>query len=78
MKKLLELISENNGQLSSIRFLSFAVVGAFIVEWMRFAFTHDIAYTPSWETVVLIGGILGLKVFQKNIENGTKSNSGVQ
>jgi len=69
MKKLLELFEEDNRRLSSIRFLNFAIVGAFIVEWMHFTFTHDVIYTPSWETVVLIGGILGLKVLQKGKES---------
>ncbi len=63
--KILEFLQESNGQFSSSRLFALLVTVATIVDWMHAVFTGDGVWTPKWQTISMVLGVLGFKVAQK-------------
>jgi hypothetical protein len=73
MKKILEFLEESNGRFSSSRLFALLVTIATIVDWMHAVFTDGV-WTPEWQTIGMVLGVLGFKVAQKSFgekETGT-------
>lgn len=62
--KLLEFFQEANGALSSVRLFNFAIIASAIVDWQRAVWTVG-KWSPDYQVVGLVFGVLGLKVWQK-------------
>lgn len=69
VKKILQFLQESNGQLSSIRLASLMVVATFIGDWWGQILRNQ-SFDPSFNVVLLVAGILGLKIWQKKFEQG--------
>ncbi len=66
--KILEFLKDKEGQFSSARLFALMVAFSAIIDWQHAVWTGGI-WTPTWQTVGLIAGVLGFKVLQKGSEN---------
>ncbi|GEM_PF-2645658 len=67
MKRILEFLSENNGNLSSTRLFMFLIVLSIIIDYQHAIWTVG-TWHPDWQTIGLALGALGFKVWQKGNE----------
>ncbi len=67
MNRLLELLSESNGQLSAVRVIGymFAIMGVIKMGFSIFGEGNPL----TWSDVTLISSALGWKTIQKKFEN---------
>lgn len=63
IKKLLQFLQEDNGQLSNSRLLAFLAVVSFIIDWQSHIWSH-IEFNPSITIIGFVLGVVGLKVTQ--------------
>jgi len=63
----LQFLQEDNGRFSSSRLFSLVVVFGTMIDWMHAVFTVGI-WTPQWQTISMVLGVLGFKVVQKFAE----------
>lgn len=70
--KILEFLKEDNGSFSSTRLLTLLIVISAIIEWQHSIWMMSGIWTPSWETVGIITGVLGFKALQKGKEEKTE------
>jgi hypothetical protein len=67
--KINEFLKEDNGHYSSTRLFAFLITIATIVDWMHAVFhTTDGVWRPEYQTIAMVLGVLGFKVWQKNNE----------
>jgi hypothetical protein len=66
--RIFEFVKDDKGQFSSARILAFSIVAPAIFEWQRTIWFGGGIWHPSYETVGLIAGVLGIKVLQKGSE----------
>ena len=67
--KLLEFIQEKNGKFSSSRLFALLVTIGTMVDWMHAVFsTGSGIWTPSYQTIGMVLGVLGFKFLQKSRE----------
>ena len=66
------MISEDNGNTSSMRILASLVIIVMLGNWTYFNITHGTLVSFDWQDLSLILGVLGVKVYQKGKENGGK------
>jgi len=67
MNKLLSVIQDENGQISTMRCVGIIFAISFIVEWQRAVWT-GIDYNPDWGTLTATLATFGFKVIQKPFE----------
>ena len=67
MKKLLELIQEDNGNLSSTRAQAWLAIICFCGDYIAHIY-RGVQFSPEWTIVGIVLGILGLKIIQKPME----------
>ena len=65
--RLLEILSETNGRLSSTRVFMLMVALTAIIDWQKAIWTIGV-WNPNPEVLLFILGVLGLKVYQKRVE----------
>lgn len=70
--KIFEFLKEDNGTFSSTRLFSFMIITTAVIDWNHAIFVLGGVWTPSYQTVGLIAGVLGFKVLQKSAEQKTK------
>lgn len=66
------MISEDNGNTSSMRVLAGFVVIVMLGNWTYFNITHNTLVSFDWQDLSLILGALGVKAYQKGKENRSK------
>jgi hypothetical protein len=66
------MLSEDNGNTSSMRILSALVVVVFLGNWTYFNITNGTLVSFDWQDLSVILGALGVKAYQKGKENGGK------
>lgn len=69
---LKNLISEDNGNPSSMRILAFIVILIVLGNWTYFNITHNTIASFDWEEISIILGVLGIKGYQKSKEEVIK------
>lgn len=67
-----KIFEDDNGNPSYIRFSSFLLVIAFIADWVNTSIIRGELFDPAYSIVMLIFGVLGIKAWQKGIENKQK------
>ncbi len=72
--RIFEFLKEDNGRFSSARLFAFFIIFNAILEWQN-AIWKSIAWTPSWEEISLIAGVLGFKIVQKSFEEKKSNNN---
>ena len=65
--KIMEFFQEENGSLSSVRLFNFAIIASAIIDWQRAVWTTG-KWSPDYQVIALVFGVLGLKVWQKHSE----------
>ena len=67
--KISEFLKEDNGRFSSTRLFAFLITIATIVDWMHAVFhAPDGVWRPEYQTIAMVLGVLGFKVWQKSSE----------
>ena len=66
--KGLELISEDNGNLSCMRIIVMLVVVTMLFNWTYYNMTHDQLMAFEWSDLMMLFGVLGGKIVQKKLE----------
>ena len=74
IKKLFE---ETNGEPSSVRVMSFAVIITFLFDWIHTILAGK-QFTPDWSIVGIVVGVLGVKSIQKFAEIKGDSNKSIE
>ncbi len=64
MKRLLEFLQDNEGQLSNARLANFLVVLCFVADWVSHIARFS-NFNPSFTIVGIVSAIMGIKVVQK-------------
>ena len=72
LKKLVELISEDNGNLSSMRIIVFLIVITVLGNWTWYNISHGTLVGFDWEELSAIGIPLLFKAVQKKIEQNVQ------
>jgi len=62
------MISEDNGNPSSMRILAFLVILIVMGNWTYFNITHNTISSFDWQEISMILGVLGIKGYQKSKE----------
>jgi hypothetical protein len=65
-----QFLKEDNGNLSSSRLFAFLVSISAIIDWQHAVWTVG-RWTPDWQTVGVILGVVGVKTVQKFAEAKT-------
>ncbi len=68
MKSLLQMLSEGDGQVSTMRVLAFLVVLSILIPAVVVAIRTNTGLSLSMEQITLILGTLGIKTFQRSVE----------
>ena len=64
--RIFEFFEEVDGKLSSGRLFAFFVVFGVMIDWMKAVFTSNSGiWTPEWQTIAMVLGVLGFKLAQK-------------
>ncbi|MCK4328803.1 hypothetical protein KAX02_03065 [candidate division WOR-3 bacterium] len=66
------MVSEDNGNTSSMRILVAIVVLVFLGNWTYFNISTGTLASFDWQDLSVIIGALGVKAYQKGKENGGK------
>ena len=66
------MVSEDNGNTSSMRILVAVVILVFLGNWTYFNATNGTLVSFDWQDLSVILGALGVKAYQKGKENGGK------
>ena len=61
-------MSEDNGNLSTMRILVFLIVGVILFNWTWFNITNNTLASFSWQDMAVVLGPLFAKAFQKGKE----------
>lgn len=72
MKLLLKFLSEDNGRESSTRLFCAMIVLSAIVDWQHAVWLSDGGWNPNYEVLGLVAYALGIKVWQKKMEEKIK------
>jgi hypothetical protein len=67
MKDFAQFLKESNGQYSSSRLFMLLICLAVITDYQHAVWTVG-AWHPDWQTIAMVLGALGFKVFQKKDE----------
>lgn len=62
-----QLITEDNGNISSMRVINLMIAVTFCASWIA-NIIRGVVFTPSWEIISLMVGITGVKAIQKKFE----------
>lgn len=65
--KILDFLQEDNGRFSSARLFAFMVTFGTMIDWMYAVFTVG-KWSPDWQTISMVLGVLGFKFAQKSFE----------
>ncbi len=68
MDFLTNFLKESNGNPSSTRLMTLAVLVTALIDWQHAIWMTNMAWNPNPEVVMIILGVLGLKVGQKFTE----------
>ena len=67
--KILEFLKDSAGSFSSARLFMLLVAISTIVDWQHAVWTtSNGVWTPEWQTVGMVLGVLGFKIAQKTQE----------
>lgn len=67
-----KMLSDNEGNSSSMRILNFLIIGVVLFNWTFYNMTNSELIALDWEEVGLLVGALGAKAYQKGIEINKK------
>jgi len=65
--KILEILKDNQDKFSSARLFMLLVCITTITDWQHAIWTVG-TWTPEWQTIGMVLGVLGFKVMQKKAE----------
>ncbi len=68
MERLLQIIQDDKGHLSSVRIIMFLMGISGVVDWQHAVWTSGV-WTPTTTTVTIILGSIGFKTLSKKFEN---------
>ena len=63
-----KVLSEDNGNLSTMRILVFLIVAVILFNWTWFNIHHNVISSFDWQDLALIVGPLFAKAYQKSKE----------
>lgn len=69
------MVSEDNGNTSSMRILVAVVVLVFLGNWTYFNIANGTLVSFDWQDLSVILGALSVKAYQKGKENGGKKDA---
>ncbi len=69
---ILDFLREANGTLSSARLFMFLICLSVIIDYQHAVWTTGI-WHPDWQTIGLVLGALGFKVWQKGYETDSET-----
>lgn len=72
MKKILGLLSEGDGELSTMRVMTFIIILAILIPAVVTAIRTQTGVELSTEQIALILGVLGVKTAQRAVESKTE------
>lgn len=72
MKLLLKFFSEDNGRESSTRLFCAVIVLSAIIDWQHTVWLGTEPWNPNYEVLGLVAYALGIKVWQKKLEEKGK------
>ena len=75
--KLLEFFQEANGGLSSVRLFGFLIVICTVIDWQHAIWTIG-RWSPDWQVLTFVAGVLGIKVWQRGAEQKPAEQKPVQ
>ena len=68
MNAIKEILSDNDGSLSTIRLVVLAIVAAVLGNWVYLTIHTGQQQTLDWSSITLVLGAMGVKVAQKPFE----------